>query len=186
MADKNWPRGRGEAANLSNLKITTRYLDSDYELFNENLTRGETGLLKVFSLIPKQGTGKPDFRARIDDGNRIKRKEPELDIDITGVSDAVVKDFRAGRNGYVGHHTSRSPNANERIFDVEIATPSGRVFKGEVFFNVTFSVGVTMNAKTGVTANAAVIRATRLTQFRNWLKVLWQRITSLFLGGGAG
>jgi hypothetical protein len=55
MADRSWPRGRGEAANLSNLKITTRYLDSDYEIINENLTRGETGLLKVFSLIPKQG-----------------------------------------------------------------------------------------------------------------------------------
>jgi len=68
MADKNWPRGRGETSNLSNLKIQEHHLDSDYEIVNENLARGETGLLKVFSLVPRQGTGKPRFEARIDDG----------------------------------------------------------------------------------------------------------------------
>jgi len=62
MADKNWPRGRGEAANLSNLKITTRYRDSDYELRDENLTRGATRHPKVFSLIPKQGVENRAFR----------------------------------------------------------------------------------------------------------------------------
>lgn len=66
MADKNWPRGRGETSNLSNLKIQEHHLDSDYEIVNENLARGETGLLKVFSLVPRQGTGKPRFEARIE------------------------------------------------------------------------------------------------------------------------
>ncbi len=164
MADKKWTRGRGEAANLSNLKITTRFLDSNYELRNENLTRGETRLLKVFSLIPKQSVGKPAFQARIDDGNSTKRKEPELDIDISGVSESIVRDFRAGRNGYLGHHSSKTLNANERIFDVEIATPNGKVFEGDVFFNVTFSVGLTMSVNSGVTVDATVNRATPLAR----------------------
>ena len=48
MADKDWARGRGEASYLSNLKITTEFLDTDYDIVNENLTRGETRLLRVF------------------------------------------------------------------------------------------------------------------------------------------
>jgi hypothetical protein len=118
MADKNWPRGRGEALNLSNLKIQTRSLDSDYQIVNENLARGETGLLKVFSLVPQQSTGKPGFEARIDDGNPRKRKEPELDIDIKGVPSGIERAFKGNRSGYLGHHTKRSPTPDSRIFDV--------------------------------------------------------------------
>jgi hypothetical protein len=158
MADKNWPRGRGEAAKLSNLTITTRYLDSDYDIFDENLTRGETGLLRVFSLIPKT-PGKPRFRARVDDGSPAKRKSPELDIDIEDVSEVIRRDFKARRNGYVGHHNDRSPNVEQRIFEVEIAIPSGRVFQGNVSFNVAFSVGLSMTTQSSLTVDARVIRA---------------------------
>ena len=83
MADKNWPRGRGEASHLSNLKITTRYLDSDYDILNKNLSRSSTRYLRVFSLIPKTA-GKPSFHARVDDGTPDNVKDdPELDIDTT-------------------------------------------------------------------------------------------------------
>ena len=177
MADKNWPRGRGEASHLSNLKITTRYLDSDYDILNENLRRSSTRYLGVFSLIPKTA-GKPSFHARVDDGTPDNVKDPELDIDIRGVSDDIVRDFRAGRNGYIGHHTDRSPNRAQRIFDVEIATPQGRVFKGDVFVNVTFSVAVTMTSTSSVTADATVVRPPRIKRICNWLKQLWHRITS--------
>jgi hypothetical protein len=74
MADKNWPRGRGEASHLSNLEITTRYLDADYDIHNENLTRSSTRHLGVFSLVPKTA-GKPSFHARVDDGAPDNVKE---------------------------------------------------------------------------------------------------------------
>ena len=172
MAGKNWPRGRGEALQLSNLKITAHYIDSGYEILKEDLTRSETRLLKVFSLIPKI-RGRPSFHARVDDGSSGKRKEPELDIDIGGVSDAVKRDFKADRNGYAGHHNKRSSNPDERIFDVEIALPTGKVFEGEVFFNATFSVGLTMAATSSMTVNATVQRASWLIRARNWLMQLW-------------
>jgi hypothetical protein len=155
MADKNWPRGRGEVSHVSNLKITTRYLHSDYDILNENLTRGSNRYLGVFSLIPKTA-GKPSFHARVDDGTSDHVKDPELDIDIRNVSDDIVRDFRAG-NGYVGHHTDRSPNREQRIFNVEIATPQERVFEGDVFFNVTSSISVTMTGESSVSANATVV-----------------------------
>jgi hypothetical protein len=158
MAGKDWPSGRGEAAHLSNLKITTEFIDPDYEVINENLARGETRLLKVFSLIPKTPS-KPSFHARVDDGSTQKRKEPELDIDIKGVSEHVVRDFRTNRNGYLGHHNARTPKLDMRIFEVAIGTPSGRVFKGQVFFNVTFSESISMQAESKVTVDVEVIRA---------------------------
>lgn len=173
MARKDWPRGRGEASQLSNLKITTHYIDSGYEILNEDLARSETRLLKVFSLIPKI-PGKPSFHARVDDGSSEKRKEPELDIDIDRVSDAVKSDFKAGRNGYAGHRNKRGSNPDVRIFDVEIAVPTGKVFEGEVFFNVTFSVGARMAASSNMTANATVQRASCWVRLRDYLIQLRQ------------
>jgi hypothetical protein len=157
-AGKDWPRGRGEAAHLSNLKITTDFLDPDYDIMIENLIRGETRLLKVFSLIPNT-PAKPCFHARVDDGSSEKRKELELDIDIKGVSESLVRDFKDNRNGYLGHHNARAANPDERIFGVEIATPSGRVFKGQVFFNVTFSESISEHAESKDTLDVEVIRA---------------------------
>jgi hypothetical protein len=180
MAGKNCPRGRGETSNLSNLKIQEHHLDSDYEIVNENLARGETGLLKMSSLVPRQGTGKPRFEARIDDGTPAKRKEPELDIDIKGVPSGVESAFKGNRNGYIGHHTKRSPTPDSRIFTVDISIPAGKVFEGEVSFNVTYSVGAHFSVETNVLADATLVPANLLTKIRNRLKALFGNIAELF------
>ena|SRR5438128_754671 len=104
-------------------------------------------------------------------------KDPELDIDIRNVSHHIVRDFRAGRNGYIGHHTDRSPNWAQRIFNVEIATPQDRVFDGDVFFNVTFSMAITMTSTSRVSAIATLVRPPRIKRICNWLKQLWHRST---------
>src|SRR5436190_6120495 len=113
---------------------TTRYT-------SPTLPRGDTGRLNVFSLVPETA-GKPSFHSRVDDGSSGKRREPELDIDIEGVSNRIARDFKACRNGYIGHHNDRSPSPDHRIFDVEIATPAGKVFEGTVAFNATFSTEI--------------------------------------------
>src|SRR5260370_37374236 len=88
--------------------------------------------------------GKPSFHARVDDGSSDNPKETELDIDIKGVSDADRRDFKNDLNGYSGHHNDRSPSPSERIFEIKIATPKGRVFEGQVSFNATFSESIAM------------------------------------------
>jgi len=163
-------QGDGQARTLRNLEIKTRHLDSDYQvvMVTDDLIRGETGRLSVFSLVPKT-TGKPSFQARVDDGSPGNRRQPELDIDIEGVSAAIKRDFKANRNGYIGHHTNRSPNPDQRIYEVEIATPTGKVFDGDVSFNATFSVGVAAVCTATATVDATVVRATRFRQLWIWL-----------------
>jgi hypothetical protein len=56
------------------------------------LTHGETGLLRVFSLIPNTAS-KPRFAARVNDGSPGKRRPPELDVDIKNVTKAIEGDF---------------------------------------------------------------------------------------------
>jgi hypothetical protein len=155
----------GQATNLSNLQINERRLDADYEIRKHNLARSEMGLLKVFDLVPRTA-GKANFEARLDDGNPGKRREPELDFDITGVSDDIKTDFKRKepRLGYSGHHSDRSPNPNQRIYDVEIKGPWGTVFEGEVSLNATFSVGVSESITATATVDAVVIRANRRTK----------------------
>jgi hypothetical protein len=173
IADRR--RGDGQARTLSNLNITIRHLDADYDIFKHALTRGETGLLKVFSLVPKT-PGNPSFEARIDDGSPGRRRDPELDFDIRGVGRALERAFKNNRAGYIGHHSERSANQNQRLFDVEIGTPASKVFEGEVSFNVEFSVEINISANTGVRADAFVIRASRLTRIRNWLRGVYAKL----------
>jgi hypothetical protein len=172
-------RGDGQAKNLTNLQITRRYLDPDYQLLQSVLMRGETGLLRVFSLVPRTA-GKPSFEARIDDGNPGNRREPELDIDITGVDKTTERDFKAGRNGYFGHHTDRSPNPEQRIFDVTIATPNFTVFDGEVSFNATFSVEATFSVNSSMSADALVMHPGFLSKILTVWSVVSGKIRALF------
>jgi hypothetical protein len=178
MAERKQSQGDG-AFSLSNLKVTTRYLDPQYEIDVHDLTRGGTGLLKVFSLTPKNAQ-RPSFLARVDDGNPGRRKSPELDIDIEGVTPAIKRHFKANRGGYIGHRTNRSQNPQERIFEVEIALPSGKVFDGDVFFNVHFvmSLETGMYLTQGVEAN--LVRAAPQNPICSWLKRMWERIRTLF------
>lgn len=158
MADRDQPTGDGQARSLSNLEVTHSQLDSDYDVRMHDLARGETGLLRVFSLVPKTG-GKPSFEARVDDGSSEKRRDPELDFDIKGVSAAIESDFKAERNGYFGHHTNKRSTPDLRIFDVEIATPAGKVFEGTVSFNANFQQELRRPVTIRDTLDAEVIRA---------------------------
>ena len=116
----------------------------------------------------------------MDDGTPRRPKDPELDIDISRVSETVERDFKANRNGYIGHHTDRSSDREHRLFDVAIATPLVRVFEGAVSFNVTFGVSVTLTATSNMSVDATLIRATPLSRVCNAFRRLYERICNFF------
>lgn len=160
MARKDHSKNDGQARTLSNLVITPAYSDADYDIRVHNLTRGDTGLLKVFDLVPKT-EGNPSFEARVDDGSPGKRRDIELDLDVKGVPDAIRSDFKSGRNGWDGHHTDRSPTPEKRMFDIKVTTPDRVIFEGTVSFSAAFSIGVHVAATVSVSVDAQVIRATK-------------------------
>lgn len=172
-------RGDGQAIRLSNLRITHSYLDADYVVLTHDLARGPTGLLKIFSLQPNTA-GKPSFEARLDDGSPGKRKPIELDFDIKGVDQAIERHFKANRNGYVGHHSDRSPNQADRIFQVRIAIPAGKIFEGEIYFSATFSMELAITACSSVSANPVFVKATCFQKMGYRLRTFYGRIRDVF------
>jgi hypothetical protein len=148
-------RPDGQVTTISNLEITPLLLDRDYVIVEFDLVRTATGLLRVFALSPTI-PGKPTFVARWDDGAPGNRNKAELDFDIKDVGKSEQRKFRAC-DGYCGHHSKKSSNPDQRIYDVKISTPSCKVFEGEVSFNVTFSVGVCAQATSTVTVDAEVV-----------------------------
>jgi hypothetical protein len=113
---------------------------------------------RSFSLVPND-VSLPRFRARIDDGNPGRRRDPELDIDIAGVSDKIKRDFNAKRNDYAGHHNDRSPSREQRVFEVKIVVPAGVVFDGDVSFSAHFPV--LLEASVSSTVRIETTRDTR-------------------------
>ena len=145
IAERNRPDGR--VMQLSNLNIAKHHLDAEYSIRKHNLARSETGLLRVFDLVPNN-PGDASFHARW---------------------------------GYSGHHTDRSPDPHQRIYDVRIEAPTGLIFEGEVSFNVTFDTGVTEAMNATMSTDAVVIPATPWTRFRNRILGLYDRVTRYFL-----
>lgn len=136
MATMSKPDG---AVRLSDLTVTAHELHPDYRIEQHEPVRGSTGYLPVFSLVPNNHQN-PTFAARIDDGARNRRRTPELDIDIKGVNSEIERDFKACRNGYSGHHRDQSPNPTERVFEVNVFTPAGTIFRGQVSFKAHFVI----------------------------------------------
>ena len=58
--------------------------------------------------------------------------------------------FKAGKRGYEGHHTMRVPDAENRIFEVNIKIPGITVFKGEISFGLHRELEVTVNLEASV------------------------------------
>ena len=139
IAKRSLPDGQARSAN--NLAFKIKHIDPEYWLQVCELERTETGLLALFLLVP-QVSSRETFRVRIDDGSPNRRKELEVDIDILDASKSVQDDFKAGRQGYSGHHSVRDANNSQRIFSVCIRVANQPIFDAEVSFNLAFLVGI--------------------------------------------
>jgi hypothetical protein len=134
-------RHDAQVIQVRNMEIDHEVLHPDYSIQKYEMTRGDTGLLQVFAVVPRQ-PGKPGFDARWDDGSRGNKQD--LDFDITGVTRTVARHFKNERRGYRGHHARKVHGASKRTYAVSIETPEGVIFRGAVSFNVTFAKYVTV------------------------------------------
>jgi hypothetical protein len=146
-------KSQDRVSRISNLAVTVKHLDPEYEARPCSGVETEMGFLEILKIAPNAGQ-QPRFTARWD------QKPEHLDLDMHGASNTAIRNFKNNRNGYRGHHTDRSENPEQRIFEVAIEIPPNRIiFEGEVSFSNMYKVHVAAKAEANVSVNAVVIRA---------------------------
>ena len=124
----------GRVFEIRDINATIRCLHPDYEYLECDGRLADNDWLLIFELRPKITT-LPSFKARWDGGNRSAPHtiRYDLDIDIHGVSDAEVEQFKKCKGGYSGHHTIQVDGKNEYI--VYLITPAGLIFDATISFS---------------------------------------------------
>jgi hypothetical protein len=116
-----------------NVKPDIEFIEEGYELITKNQSEiTKTGLLTIFSLIPKNN-GNPSFVGRWDQLQEV------IDVDILNVEEQHVRAFRSAKHGFRGHRPQRI-SQDPRTFLVDISLPSGAVFKGTFTLNIGWGV----------------------------------------------
>jgi hypothetical protein len=133
----------GKIIKITNVDVDPEYIHSNYAVEKCECVLTETGLLRIAKFCPKDGVG-PSFFARWD------QRPHELDIDIEGVSQEKIHDFKNGKNGYGGHHTDKSDDPARRKFELQIKTPDELVFHGTIGFSVTYAQTVSITTRARV------------------------------------
>jgi hypothetical protein len=154
MDSKRVRNQSGIAFKVSNLHVVRKYIHPEYRYEACEGDIAENGRLDVLKLV-RADDGCPSFSARWD------QRPDELDIDIHHPSDAVVDDFKGGKNGYRGHHTKQSDDPNSRTFEIIIETPEGLIFDGTASFTLNRQFLSCERAKLGDYPEATVVRADR-------------------------
>lgn len=130
------------ASGASNLEVSYTHMAPGYSLsMTHPLMKGPTGLMRIFDII-SDNPANAWFAARWDDGTDHNGRD-DLDIDIRNVSNNVSRKFKAARDGYRGHHTSRASSSDKRVYVVEIDMPGPTpIFRGLVSFNLNWEVAL--------------------------------------------
>lgn len=106
------------------IELEKKFIHSSYDLeHDESADAGETGLLTLFRLKSTEAA-LPDFAARWD------VRANAIDIDLLR-PEACRKLFKGGKDGYRGHH---STDLSHGRYEIDIAIPSGLVFRGVLEF----------------------------------------------------
>ena len=130
--------------------IDSRHLDHEYRLERADGIRAETGLLEVLRLVRKDDE-RQFFRARWD------QRKDELDIDLIHADGTISQEFKSGRGGWSGHHTTEV-SGDFRIFKIEIKSPGGLVFDGMASVMLTRQNYVLERAQVRDLVDATVVR----------------------------
>jgi hypothetical protein len=142
----------GRVSKVSNLEVQPTFIHPNYRSEPCDGILSETGKLEVLKVVPKSGDG-PYFIARWDEGSE------HLDIDMHGASNSAIRKFKRNKDGFAGHHTSRTTEPDKRLFEVKIEAPAGVIFDGTVSFSNTYQVIVALKTESTMTIDAQVIRA---------------------------
>jgi hypothetical protein len=129
--------GKGKAQRLQiwpnsadGIEIEVSFCHPDYELSAEaSAVPTPSKLLRLFSLVPETSSD-PTFFGRYDARDDLSghNQASAVDVDASGLAAAEERDFKAGKNGFSGHHSTRTKDGRHQIL---ISTPQhGKIFEG--------------------------------------------------------
>lgn len=146
--DKRKVKKDGSAFAVKDLEAIEIYKDPDYriELYHNNKVT-DTMHLIIGKLIPSE-TSLPHFIFRWDE------QQDQFDVDIENVDNETKKKFKAGKDGYSGHHPRRFVD-KVRCMEVDISLPNKKIFKGTIKVPVIkeeqFNMYITINTDGTIT-----------------------------------
>ncbi|MGB6687494.1 MAG: hypothetical protein WBE76_06595 [Terracidiphilus sp.] len=126
-----WPNS------ANGIEIEVSFCHPDYELSAEaSAVATPSKLLRIFSLVPETSSN-PTFFGRYDARDDLsgRNKASAVDVDVSGLTDAEERDFKAGKNGFSGHHSTRTKDGQHQIL---ISAPKhGKIFEGTLSMNAS-------------------------------------------------
>jgi hypothetical protein len=134
--------GNQSVTKAFNFEIKLAYLHPDYtiEIASEPVTTREN-LLILGKFAPRQAS-LPEFLMRWDE------KDQHLNVDMK----PEQKGWNQEINGFKGHTTHKKSGHHEKVYSLEIMTPSFRVVDCIISFNLAYDVA--SSVKIGVKAEA--------------------------------
>lgn len=119
-----WPNTADE------IEIEVSFCHPYYELNSAaSAVATPSKLLSLFSLVPKTSSN-PTFFGRYDARDDLsgRNEASAVDVDVSGLTSAEERDFKAGKNGFSGHHSTRKKDGQHQIL---ISTPKHKkIFEG--------------------------------------------------------
>jgi hypothetical protein len=130
-----------------NIDLVTEYIDPGYtaEVCLEKSTTS-SGWLVLFRITPNN-VSLPGFVGRWEDSTQA------VDVDPDPVHSIHRDHWKGETNGYRGHHTERV-SVDPRVYQIDLQTPAGPVFKGKLRLNI--DIGVCMKDAFTLTAEVAM------------------------------
>jgi hypothetical protein len=133
-----------------NIELEVEYRDAHYAVYSRSDSpTTPTGLTKLFKLVPDVKSF-PGFVGRWDDRDKSIDVDPEP-------HDCIDRDiWRGEKGGYRGHHAA-TLSADPRIYQIDIATPNGPVFRARASLNLESGVRTDFTLQTRFGCDAEVV-----------------------------
>lgn len=122
-----------KADRARNIELATEFISPAYtEEVPVEMPASPTGWLVLFRIAPKD-VALPGFVGR------WEHSVQAVDVDPDPV-DSINRDLWKGEtNGHRGHHTEQV-SIDPRVYQIDLHTPAGPVFKGLLRFNINIGV----------------------------------------------
>lgn len=165
MGKKKLQRMQIWPSKAEGIEIVINFCHSDYTLSAEaSAVATSSKLLRLFSLLPETHSN-PTFFGRYDARDHLsgRNKASAVDVDVQGLKKAEERDFKAGKNGFSGHHSTQINDGKHLIL---ISTPKqGKILEGTLSMKASALAELQESCDLKITDSVQIYSETREVLF---------------------